>query len=168
MLITETYDEESRLRDCLEKTRGIPPKFATGTWLFSVTLIKCNAQCLHINKTRCLRCGSTITLYLLTSPPTLLYLFQKIGFLPEHQGRRSKKKKKKKKKRVVGIWSCSPVDEWLLMCVMCGKCIWLSWPLWGKAKIFFEAIEILGELFFHHTSIYQPSWKLSKLSAMYK
>lgn len=62
------------------------PTISTDTWLFSVTLITFPAWCWHIIKTRCLRCGSTITPYSLTSPLALLFHFQEIGCLPKRKG----------------------------------------------------------------------------------
>lgn len=104
-------------------TQG-PPHVSRDTRLFSVTLIKFCAWCLHKNKTRCLRSDST--LYSLTSIPALPHHFQEIGFLPKWQGGKGRRKK-----IVLGLWPYFSVDEQLMMC---GEYIWLSWPLWGKVK----------------------------------
>jgi len=75
-------------------------------WLFSVTLIKLCAWCLHINKTRCLSCGST--LYSLTSTPALPYHAPEIGFLPK-QAREGRIEFKKK--IVLGLQAYFSLDE---------------------------------------------------------
>lgn len=71
-------------------TQGLP-HVSRDIRLFSVTLIKFCAWCLHKNKTRCLRSDST--LYSLTSIPALPHHFQEIGFLPKRQGREGEKEK---------------------------------------------------------------------------
>lgn len=109
------------------------------TQLFSITIITLCAWCLHINKTRCLRCGSTSVFILSHLCLPSLTTLKKLAFCLNGRG----EERIKKKKIVLGLWAYFSLDEQLMMC---GDYNWLSWPLCS----FLEAVGTLKGLFIHY------------------